>query len=359
MPSTSVTFDWGLYAAVGQEAASERRDALAKECPLIGHQEQVRGKGKPKWEGGQNFTVALSMVQHTGITQFLDGYEEYDNAANEPDRVAAYPLVMSGLLMKIGGLERYTYGATPGGMRKKIESLTVNCMGFLKRGWEARIIGGVGTGFTSWIGFNGFDSTAGIFERSAVGSQSNTIGGLSKSTYANVIGWNNCVVNLNNAFGTNQIGLYQLIAQTKIHKDGGKKAWFFSTQGVTNVKRVVQAYERYMPNDKLDLGRPVMQYQGHPVYQESFMPVSTATGGSTTNTYPITAYFIDFEDIFFSWGEAQKGEGSPLPDGYFGIGEWGPIAGNTTVIGCPMAVVGQTIVADMGSSGCAYGGETY
>ena len=182
MPSTTLTMDWGLLAAVGQESASVYRDGLAKEVPLLNFQEQAHGKGKPKWEGGANFNVTVNMQNHTGITAFTDGYELFDPTAYETQRDPLYPLCMSGLLMKIGGLEMYYYGATDGGLRKKIDYLTKSCMGFLRRQWETRILGGTGSGFTQWLTLNGIDSTSGVFERAAVGSQSNTVGGLSKST---------------------------------------------------------------------------------------------------------------------------------------------------------------------------------
>lgn len=361
MPATTVTYDWGVLSACGQAAATEYRDGNELACPLIRVQEEVKGKGNPKFEGGQNMPgPSISMVQHTGITQFSDGYEEYDSSANETQRTPLYPLAMSGLLMKIGGKELRTYSSTPNGLRRKIESLTKSCMGFMRRGWEKRIIAGIGSGFGEWITFNGFDSTGGIFEDDAIGSQTNVIGGLSKATYSTVVGWQNVVVNLNNAYGTNVNGLYQVMTTTKRHKDGGKKVWLWSDQGINNYKRSVQAYERYTSSDKLDMGKPVLVYGGHPVYQQPQMPVSTATGGSTTNTKPWTALFLDFDDIHFAWSPAVKfGNGQGLPDGFFGVGDWSQIAGNITVYGCPMAVAGQTYVADMGSSGIAYGGETY
>lgn len=359
MPVQSVNFDIGVLAAAGQEAADDYRDGLAINCSLLHWQEKANGKGTKKWKGGQYYPGSINMQNHTGISQFVDGFELFDASANETQRVPLYPLCVSGLLMKIGVTERYIYGATDGAMQTKVRTLTQSCMGFLQRSWEQRILTATGSGFGNWLTLNGIDSSAGVFERGAAGSgQSNTIGGLSKATYASVIGWNNRVANLNNAFGTNQIGLYSLVQQTRIHKpETGKKAWFMTLNGMVNIKRVVQGYQRFTSTDSksMDFGTPVEFYQGIPIYQDTFLPVA----GAATTTYPMTALLLDADDIFWAWGKAQKGDGAPLPDGYFGTGQWAPIGGLQSVIGCPMMVVGNTIVLDMGSSGIAYAGETY
>lgn len=357
MPTQSVSFDMGVLAAAGQEAAIEYRDGLAKACNLLRAQEEANGK--PKWHGGQLYLTTSNMQDHTGITQFVDGFELFDPTANETQRNPSYPLCVSGLLMKIGVTERYLYGATNGAMKKKVRFLTQSCMGFLQRRWSQRILAATGAGFSNWITLNGIDSTAGVFEENAVGSQTNTIGGLSKTTYSSVIGWQNCVSNLNNAFGTNQIGLYNLLEQTKKHKEVNpkKKRWFMTVQGMTNIKRVVQGHQYFTSTDpkSLDYGTVVDLYQGIRIHQEQFLPID----GASTTTYPMTALLLDLEDIFWAWGQAQNGEGGALPDGYFGTGTWEKLGGLQMVIGCPMMVVGNTIVTDMGSSGIAYAGETY
>jgi len=233
-------------------------------------------------------------------------------------------------------------------------------MGFLHRNWTQRIVASIGSGFTGWGTFNGFDSTAGIFESGAAGSgQSNSIGGLSKSTYAFAIGWNNRVANMADAFGTNSNVLYQVLTATKRHKDSGKKCWLFSDAGMNNIKRTVSANERYMVKDDLDAGRMVEVYQGIKIYQEPQMPISTATGGSATNTDPITAYLVDSEDIFPVWMKGVRMGEIDIPDGYFGVGEWRPIQGTQAVWGMPMFVAGQLITADMGSSAVVHSGETF
>lgn len=359
MPSTSVNFDVAVLAAAGQRAASMSRDGLRRACSLLHAQEMVNGKGKPKWEGGQYFHTEITMRDHTGITQFVDGYELYDASAYETQQNPLYPMAISGLMMKIGEAERRLLGATEGALRHKVETLTEATMGFLQRQWQFRVLAATGLGFSNFVTLNGIDSTAGVFEQDAVGSQTNVIGGLSKATYSGVIGWQNQVANLNNAFGTNQIGLFNLIANTIVHKplDKKKKIWLMTVQGGVNLKRVTQGVQRFVSTDPkdTDFGVPIEFYDGVKIYQESFLP----TSGTNTTTYPMTAMLLDLEDIFFAWGGEVSDVGGKLPSGYFGTGDWRLIGGLQSVLGCPMSVVGQTIVTDMGSSGIAYAGETF
>lgn len=358
MPVQTVSFDIGALAVAGQMAAVEERDGLARACNLLAAQKEV--KGTPKWEGGQNFPVTINMQDHTSITQFVDGFELFDPSANETQRNALYPICISGLLMKIGVAEQILYGQTTGSLKKKIRLLTSSCMGFLQRAWETRILTGTGAGFANWITLNGIDSTLGVFEEQAVGLQTNTIGGLPKSTYNTVIGWQNVLGDFANAFGTNQIVMYQMLEQTKIHKavNTRTKRWFMTVNGMTFLKRVTQGYERFTTrkSSDLDLGVEVDVYQGIRIYQENFLPIA----GATTATHPMTALLLDLEDIYWAWGKPSGEMGNKLPDGYFGTGEWGSLGGlQNMVLGSPMMVYGNTIVTDMGSSGIGVRGQVF
>ena len=363
MPTTSVTIDWDTLAILGVQAAQSSRDGLALTSGWMEACEKILGKGLPKWKSGSRRSVDMQMFVHTGITEFLDGYEEFDNTALAPSRVPIYTPAVSGMLMKIGIQELMQYGNSgdvQGAIQSKIEQLTSNCMGFLQRNWTQRCVASIGSGFSRWTTLNGIDSTAGVFEYLAVGSQTNSIGGLSKSTYSSVIGWQNVVVSLNNAYGTNQSGLYRAVVRTRRHKNGGKKGWIMSDAGIENQKRAVQANERYfVEKGGLDSGVPVEKYHGYTLYHEPQMPVSTATGGSGTNTRPITAVLIDFEDIHPEWMKAVKAGEMQIPDGYFGVGQWGPVDRHQMVAACPMLVAGQNIIEDMGSSALCHSGETY
>lgn len=360
MPTTSLTVDWGILANVGIEAASESRDGLALTSGVIEAYDSTLGKGNKKWTSGGRKVTSIDTVPHTGITNFASGFEGFDPNAFEPKRDIIFSPSMSGLLLKIGAKEVGEYGNSTAGLKPKVKDLTQSGMGILTRAWTQRIVSGLGSGMTDWISWNGIDSTTGIFEYLAAGAQTNTVSGFSKSTYATAIGANNRVVNLASAYGSNQNGIYQLVTATKRHKNSGKKFWLFSDQGMNNQKRAVQANERYYTKDDLDSGRAVEKYYGWKIFQEPQMPVSTATGGTGTNTRPITAYLVDAEDIFPCWMKAVKMDGGTgLPDGYFGTGQWGPIGGLQLVWGCPMMVNGQMIVADFGGSGIAYAGEVF
>ncbi len=358
MPNASISIDWGVLGSVGIMAAKQYRDGLARGCGYLEALESKPG-GRAKWDAGLLYDCELNMVNATGITQFGTGYEAFDPTMVEGSRVAQYRPGLSGLLMKIGAKEGLVYTSADA-MAPKVKKIQDACMGFLKRSFTQRTIAGLGAGFTDWYTLNGIDYATGVFERSAVGSQSNTIGGLSKSTYSNVIGWNNVIVDMNNAWGSNLTSLYSAITSVKEHKSDLKsKVWLFSQAGMNNIKRSVQANERYFITGQLDAGVPVELYHNIKIFQENFMPVSTATGGSSTNTYPITAYLLDADDIFTVWSTKYKFGDVTVPDGYFGIGDWRQVSGEQIVACCPMMVGGANIIADMGSSAAVIRGQTF
>lgn len=358
MPNVSVSIDWGVLGSIGVAAAKEYRDGLARGCGYLEALEAATG-GRKKWDVGLLYDAELNMFNATGITAFGSGYEAFDPTMIEGSRVAQYRPGLAGLLMKIGAKEGLVY-TSAGQMAPKVTKIQNACMGFLKRTFNTRVVAGIGSGFTDWYTFNGIDFNTGVFERSAVGSQSNSIGGLSKSTYSAVIGWQNVIVDMNNAFGANLTALYNAITQVKDHKSSlDDKLWLFSKAAMNNLKRSVQANERYYTTEVMDAGMPVERYHNIKIYQENFMPVSTATGGASTNTYPISAYLLDVADIFTVWSQKYKFGDVTVPDGYFGIGDWRQVSGEQIVACCPMMVGGANIIADMGSSAAVIRGETF
>lgn len=361
MPTTTQTIDWELISAMGISAAATKRDALKLTSGFMKSQEDAHGAGNPKWgsDTGPRYQVEINFYNHSGITAFPTGYEGFDPTALTPVRSAFYTPAVCGLLMKIGLTESYTYGQRPEALRRVVENRIVSSMGYLHRQWTRQIVAGGGSGFSQWGTLNGIDYSTGVFERTAVGAQSNTVGGLSKSTYAFAIGWNNVVVDMSNAFGTNSFRLFQALTQINRHKDSGKKVWLLSDAGTVNLQRSVQGQVMYVSEKDRDAGRTVPTYGGVKIYTETQMPVSTATGGASTNTYPLTGICLDTEDIYCAWYQGVNMEGHKLPSGYFGVGNWAPINGQTGIFGCPIMVAGQLITTDMGSSAAVIRGETY
>lgn len=366
MPTATLpSLDWELISSMGISAAKTKRDALALTSGFMEANNKYHGASGMKW-GAENlptWQVGINFYNETGITEFPTGYEGFDPSEAWPERSAFFQPKVSGLLMKMGVTELYTLGQSNEAVAAATQARMVSCMGYLHRQFARQAVAGGGVGFTNWGTLNGIDYTGangGVFESSAVGSQSNTIGGLSKSTYSFAIGWQNVVVDLNNAFGTNSWRLNQARRLADKHKaDGSKRCWIFSTAGATNLDRAYNTQVMYVNGNTEGISRIVPKWGGYDVYMEPQMPVSTATGGSATNTTPLTGILLDNADIYMAFLKKVNVQGMSAPDGYFGVGEWKQINGQSLVWGCPIMVAGNLIVTDMGSSAAVLKGESY
>lgn len=365
MPTATLpSLDWELISSMGLASAKTKRDGLALESGFMRANEKTHGAQGKKW-GAENlpaWSVELNVFNHTLPNEFPTGYEGFDPASIWPARNAFFQPKVTGLLMKVGGTEIYTLSQSTEAMRAATDARMVSSMGFLHRQWTKQMVAGGGVGFTSWGTLNGIDYTGasgGVLERSAVGSQSNTIGGLSKSTFSTVIGWQNVIVDCADAFGTNSWRLQQAITLGKRHKNSGKHVWQMSDTLVSNLARTSQGQVMYVNGADLDGGRTVPKWGGIDIYQEPQMPVSTATGGSSTNTYPLSAIMLDTEEIFPAFLKGAVFEGHKLPDGYFGVGKWEKIDGQSMIFGCPIMCVGNLITCDMGSTAAVIRGQTF
>lgn len=365
--ATLPSVDWDIISNMGISAAKSERDALALTSGFMDSQEDSHGAGKPAWTGdvGPAWQVKLNVYNHSGITAFPSGYEGFDPTARGPTVSAFYQPAVCGILMKIGQTEMYILGQTPGALNKLVKDRIVSCMGFLHRQWSRQMVAGGGSGFTQWGTLNGIDYTGasgGVLERSAVGSQSNTIGGLSKSTYSFAIGWQNVIVDMADAFATNYFKMDQALNRIGRHtnKNGMKMVWLVSEQCQTNINHSERGKVMYVNKKELDAGQTVPTYRGNKIYMEPQMPISAATGGSATTTYPLSAIALNTKDIFPAWLQAPKGpDGIMLPPGYFGVGRWEKVSGQSGVFACPIMCAGQLITEDMGGTAAVIRGETY
>lgn len=371
MPSTTQVIDWEIISSMGIAAAKDVRDALHLESGYMNSQTDTHGEGKPLWGNIYRYQVTLNLLNHTGITALPTGYEPFDPTSITPNRSAFYNPALCGLMMKIGVAEHMQIGQDGAAMQALVKMRTISCMGYLKRQFTRQTVAGGGAGFSQWGTLNGIDYTGtsgGVLERTAVGSQSNTIGGLSKATYGYAIGWNNVVQDLANAAGSNIWRLYLALAQTENYKAAGalmkSQKWIVSTELRSNMQRSAVGQVMFINSQDLDQGKPVTTYGGRKVYTEVQMPVSTATGGSSTNTYPLSGILLDTEEIMTLWQAAPtppagSADGVRLPNGYFGVGRWYNLGGTQMVMGCPILVAGNLVTKSMGSSAAIIRGQSY
>lgn len=359
MPTATITpsIDVEALTLIGIKAARETRDALAVAPGLLGAIDAVLGKNQPIWEDGSDrWTNDIQVVEHSSATNFQTGFESYDESALAVSRPISFGLAISGIAAKLGERQFRIYRGPR--LEQQVKKLATNCVGILHRGWNRRVVQGTGSGFADFPTFNGFDSTAGYFESAAKASQTNTVGGFNKGTWAaSAPGATNAVGDLANAFGTNFNLVYAMLSQIERVKpvSAGKKVGLMSEDFRNNYKRFMQAYERWAAKDDVDGGKVVEVFQGIKFYLDTFMP----SAGATTAVNPISAYVVDAEDCHPVWAPAMRMGDVDLPDGKFGAGKWRPVNGLQNVFAMPFACAGSFPVALFGSCGVIRRGNTY
>lgn len=359
MPAATISpsIDVESLTLIGIKAAQEARDGLKVTPGIIMGYADTIGKTPKKWpDASDRWMSEIQVVEHTQANSFATGYEQYDETALTPGRPIAFGLAITGLAAKIGERQIRTYGSARLG--DYVKKLSMNCIGILNRGWNKRTVAATGSGFGDFSTLNGFDSGAGFFESAAKASQTNTVGGFNKGSWAATApGATNAVADLQNAFGTNYNQVYAGFTQMELVKPvrSGKKFGLMSDSFRNNLKRYLTAYERWTNNADIDGGKVVEVFQGVKFYLDYFMP----SAGVTTLTNPISAYVIDAEDVFPIWAPAMRFGEMDLPDGYFGAGDFRPVSGLQNVWAMPFSCSGNTVAELFGSSLVIRRGNTY
>ena len=136
---------------------------------------------------------------------------------------------------------------------------------------------------------NGVNTATGWLEELAFGLQIDTVGGLSKTTYASS-NWNNQMFDVSAGGGTFATqglnGMAELMLQTQIFApEGSVDLILASPTSYRRYKNTLQAQERYMPKETvLDAGRLALAYNGALMYVENNLG-NLVGGGITPSMY--------------------------------------------------------------------------
>lgn len=260
-------------------------DNLFQSTPLLKY---AKDKGNVEMvDGGQKYDLPAILAEHAGITQLSSGYERIDTSAADVMRTASFEWCDFAAPVNITKKEE---------MSNKGERAIVNIakarmeevLGQLKREWEKAVVAGSSTILSDLQTFEGVDGT-GWFEEGAFGSgQTNSVGGLSKSTYAGS-NWNNQIVDAGSALSLDN--MHDLKVSMDLYTDrGGLDCIIGSPNFWKTYRGLLSDLERYSSKDQLDGGRSVLLYAGAPVMANPFLP---AAGVAAT----ISAYFLNLSYV--------------------------------------------------------------
>lgn len=361
-PSLSLSIDPELFAASALMYDRELVDGLFLKSGFWAAHKEVHGEGKPYWDNAPRRVDAITIGTHSTLTATPTGTEEIDTTQSQSLTEFVWRPGYTQSPVLISGLERRTTSGA-GQMidlwKQRAEAVHGN---FWRKTAQHFVAGGVsGLADANWNSLNGIDRTYGFLEAAAVGSQSRTVGGLSKATYSAVPGLNNQYYAGGGSFINNGLVAldYMLTVLEKRAEDPSAIYLLASEAGKRWLKRAIRPLERFNDGKPANAGTPIEYFGKFKVLNEEYMPVSTTYGGSASASAPMTFAFVDFKRIFCCFGKPVNDADNPLPSGFFGMTKPTFLAGNVDVIAAKKQLFGQLVCKGLASSGVAANLETW
>ena len=327
----------------------EWRDGAHTSTAFLEAQAREHGEGKPTQAGGTRIVIPLGFGEHSKTTRMQTGYERIDLSVEDVFVPAVYDWAHVVRPIAISSEEEMV-NQGDAAILSILESRVKMTANALKREYVKNVVQGGVAGWEDWGTLNGLDSGSGFLEEDAVLSQTNSVGGVSKSTYSAKTGWQNQVYDGAGSFNSNGLaGLYDMMVEiNSVSPSGNPSVILASRSGFKNLKRALSASERYIDTAKLDGGRVSQTWDGVPIDVEYFMPDSGSTTG-TAGDNEISFYMLNLNDIHTLWD----------PKGYFDLGDFETVSGEYDVRAAKLRCRGQLIAKHLGSSGLAIGLDTF
>jgi len=350
MATTQLTIGNELLSTTMHIVMKEWRDNVHTSTAFLEAQARIHGEGKPTQAGGTRIVIPLGFGEHSSTTRMQTGYERIDLSVEDVFQPAVFDWAHVVRPIAISSEEELV-NQGDAAILSILESRVKMTANALKREYVKNVVQGSVSGWEDWGTLNGVDNTAGYLEEGAVSSgQTNSVGGVSKTTFSAKTGWNNQVFDGAGSFNSNGLaGLYDLMVEiNSVSPSGAPNVILASRSGFKNLKRALTASERYIDTSKLDGGRVSQTWDGVPIDVEYFMPNSGGTTG-TAGDNEISFYILNMNDIYTLWD----------PKGYFDLGDFETVSGEYDVRAAKLRCRGQLLAKHLGSSGLAYGLDTF
>jgi len=285
-------------------------DNTFKSIPLIENMESLGLVEKV--DGGSKINHPVVLTDHSSLTQLSSGYESVNLAVKDPLRTAEHnwcDFVAPIVLTRKEELSNK-------GERAKVRILEARLkqtIGMVKREVEKQLLQGNSGILTELETLNGLDANTGWFEELAFGSQTNTVGGIAKSSYPE--SWQNQVRDVGGAFSTDGISkMQQLIIDVQQYApEGDVDLILASPLSYGLYKDQLQLQERYTSatEQRNMAGRLGLEFNGARMY---ISPNLGYDGGAGTkmsmmflNSKLFNIYFD--KDAYFEMSPMEKVSG--------------------------------------------------
>jgi len=339
MSTQTLTYDLDIAGAyVGKVDRQSQTDGLYATTSMISAFKKGWGeKMGPDWTAGEVETIPMTVRQHSTSTGLAVGTESINPVVQSTQEGIQF---RHGRVIRpvMFNLVEVTNTMDQGGFNEALAQRFVEAKMACMREYNQHVVaGGVGAyenAGTGYFSINGIDRTYGFLEEDAVGSQSRTIGGFSKATYAAT------------ALGT-QKGYLALL----------------TIQAFDNYKRTLQGRAMYTSEKDIDGGWVPLVFGDCPIFVETYLPISTTYGGSASNTNKMSGVIFHPKSIFPKWEKSMTisgGQGGSIkvPGGRFERSDFRQFQ-NQYVWSAEIHVGGQLMIHNWANHGLLLNAETW
>lgn len=295
-----------ILSSTLRELIKDEVDQLFKTTPLLDHMN--RHGGVRIVDGGQKVDQPLILSEHSSITQLSSGYEPTNLAVKDVLRNATFDFADYVAPVVITRKEELS-NSGPRAIVDIAEARLKSVMGMFKREFEKQAVAGSSTIMTELLTLNGSDSGTGFLEARAAGAQTNTVGGLGKTSFRDLENQFVDAAAGGGTFAGNATGLLTelfLGAQQRT-PDTTPDCILASENCYKLYKLDLFAKERYISEQTLDSGKLALAFHEAMMYVDPNLPAST---GATQ----ISAYMLNTKHIKvifdsranFTLGDFQK-----------------------------------------------------
>lgn len=275
-------------------------DNTFRTIPLL---EAVQRAGNVEMvDGGQKVDHPVILAEHSNITQLATGYESVNLAVKDALRTASFDWCDFVAPVVITEKEQLSNKGSRAIIRIA-EARLKSVMGMLKREWCKQTVTGNSTVLSELNTLNGegvvaagawgaaaAQDTTGFLNREAFGNQTNTIGGIAKSSFTS--SWQNQVADANNAFDTNGLkSMSNLMINTQIYAPEGEIDIILASPTSYELYRnELTDQERYTSAEQTKdiVGKLILMYNGASMYIDNGLGFTTAAGAK-----PVSMYFLN------------------------------------------------------------------
>lgn len=255
--------------------ARKLRDNLFRTTPFL---DWAKRKGSlVVVDGGARVSLPVGLSEHSTITNLGGGgYNVVSNTVGDVSKDAQYEWCNFSAPVILTKVEQMR-NKGPEARVRIIEARTKRVLQNMKEEFEKQVFAGSSSTLTDLTSFFGIDAATGVFEELAFGSQTNTVGGIAKSSYTTA--WQHQMGDVAGAFGTNGLTKMREISIKAGTYGAGIDGVFLSTLAYGLYAEELQPQDRFVPERVADGARMRLQFDGAEVYAQKDLG-RTGSGGT-------------------------------------------------------------------------------